>query len=329
MPKFTGRQQEIGIGKEGARGTGIAPTYWLPKTAVTFDNKSQQALVRGSYGNIADAVMTAQVVKKWAEGDIEGEINISSFGLILLSLLGLDTPSNPETGVYLHTYTLDNDTDHPSLSIQIQDPIADGLGTDMRFRLAMINSLNVEIPLGEVVKYTANFMSKVKQDVVQATPSYSIDNRFVHPNLTFKVASEIGSLAAASKIDVKSLNFTIEKDVEMVDVLGTLEPEDIVNKTIRIFGSIELNYENRTWRDYMMNGTARAMQIKLTSTKRLGATQYPDLELVFPKVRFDEWDPNHELGELATQTINFEVMYDLSNTRLWSTLALQNGVASY
>ena len=39
MSKFVGRLYQIGLGKESSRGTGVAPTYWIPKTAVSFDDK--------------------------------------------------------------------------------------------------------------------------------------------------------------------------------------------------------------------------------------------------------------------------------------------------
>ena len=309
---FVGRRVEIGIGKESPRGTGAAATFWMPKTAITFDDKVNKALVRGSYGNITDAVMTAQTVSKWAEGDIEGEINANSFGLLLLALVGTSAaPSTLETGVYQHAYTLQNDNQHDSLSIHVKDPI-----DSVRFRLAMINSMTIDVALGEYVKYTANFVSRVHQDEAVQTPAYAVDHRFVHPNLTFKVN--------ATAVSVKSLSLTIEKTVERMDILGTLDPEDILNKGIKIYGTVELNYEDRTWRNYMLNNTVRSMQITLEGSKLIGATKYAKLDMLFNKVHFFEWESSRDLAEIATQSINFEVMYELKNTRLWETMNLVN-----
>jgi hypothetical protein len=323
MSKFTGRLEQVGIGKEGTRGTGVDPTYWMPKTAVTFDDKVVQALVRGSYGHITDAPMTAQVVSKWAEGDIEGEINISSFGLILLALCGTDTPALADT-CYTHAYTINNDVAHTSLSIQAHDPIG-----DLRFRLAMLNSLSIEVALGEFVKFTSNFISKAHQDTGVFSPTYAIDQRFVSKDLTLKVADDISGITAATKLKVKNLTVEFNKNVEKIDVLGTPEPEDILLKGLNIKGTIELNYEDRTWRDYMLNGTAKALSINLKSSKLLGATTYPELSMIFPKVRFFDWEKSTGLDDIASQSVSFEVMYDLANTRLWSTLSLVNKVASY
>jgi len=319
---FSGRRVSVGIGKESSRGVGVAASYWLPKTALTFDNKVKRALTAGSYGNISDAAMTAYVVSKWAEGNIEGEINIDSFGLLLLALCGTESAStdDPEAGVCTHSYTLQNDNQHDSLSIHLYDPIG-----SLQFKLAMINSLGIDISLGEIVKYVANFISKTSVDS-SSTPSYITDKRFTSRDLIFKVANSISALSAASAISVKHLTLDIEKNVKLDEVLGTLEPEDVLNLGIKISGTIELNYEDRTWRDYMLNGNTKAMQVKLESSQTIGASTNPKLEFVFPKVSFSEWEPSHSLDDIVGQNINFEVLLDISTdpARLWSLCEVVN-----
>lgn len=323
MSLFTGRLVEVGIGKETSRGTGVAASYWMPKTAISFDDKVSKALTSGSYGFVSDAPFTGQVVGKWAEGDIEGELNANSFGLILLALCGTESYSLAETGVGQHDYSIQNDVQSDSLTIHISDPIG-----AVKFRMAMVNSLTLDVALGEFVKYTANFISKFHQDEAAQTATYQVDYRFTHPNLTFKVAANVGGIAAATAISVKSLSLTIDKNVERQDVLGTIEPEDILNKGFRITGSIELRYEDRTWRDYMLNGNVKAMQVLLTGSQLIGATQYAKLDMQFDKVHFFEWEPSRDLGDIASQKINFEVMFNLSATRLWGTFQLLNGVTA-
>jgi len=42
MAKFIGRQQEIGIAREAARGTLVAPTFWMPKINYNVNDKVQK-----------------------------------------------------------------------------------------------------------------------------------------------------------------------------------------------------------------------------------------------------------------------------------------------
>jgi len=326
MSKFTSRLVNVGLGHESTRGVGVAASYWLPKTELSFDNKTKKALVAGSYGNISDAAMTAYVTGKWAEGNIDGEINIDSFGLILLALFGTESAStdDPESGVCTHSYTLQNDNQHDSLSIHLHDPIG-----QLQFKMAMINSLGIDITLGEIVKYTANFISKASVDS-SSTPSYITDKRFTSRDLTFKVANSVSALSAASAISVKHLTLNFEKNTKLDEVLGTLEPENILNMGLKISGSIELNYEDRTWRNYMLNGNTKAMQIKLESSQTIGVSTNPKLEFVFPKATFSEWEPKHALDDIVGQSINFEVLLDISTdpARLWSSASLINSTNS-
>jgi len=325
MSLYTGRRQEVGFAKEAVRGTGTDPaTFWVPKTNVTFDDKINKSLVAGSYGNITDAAMTGYVSQKWAEGDIEGELNVNSFGLLLLALTGAESAgADVGGGVYDHTYTLANDNQHQSLTIWRKDP-----DESVWFRRAMINNLTIDVSLGEIVKYTANFMSRVSQIKGEPSPTYSIDNRFIGRDLTLKLASSWDAdWSAQSAISVKSFNIEFSKNVSNISVLNTLEPEDIVNKGFKINGSLELNYEDKTWRDYMLNNTTRAMSIVLEGAKTIGDSSHPSLTMIFPKVYFDSWEPSNSLDDITSQTINFDIYYDLANTRLWSSFILRNGTS--
>ena len=327
MAKFTERRRSVGIAKEATHGgSAVAAQYWIPKTTLTFDDKVTKALVAGSYGNLSGAPMTAYTVQKWAEGNIEGEINVNSFGLILLALLGSETASSgvPGAGANTHTYTLLDTNEHPSLTIHVDDPIG-----DIQFRLAMLNSLTINFALGEIVSYTSNFVSRVHGNSSE-TPTWETDTRFTSPNLTFKLGNNYSVVTSQTAIKLKSLTLDIAKTVERLDILGSFGPEDILNKDLRISGSLELTYEDRTWRDYMLNGTTRAMQIKLTSTKSINAGgDKAELNFIFPKVHFDAWEPTGGLGDVMGQTINFEIMLDISTSpaRLWSTATLVNTTA--
>ena len=106
--------------------------------------------------------------------------------------------------------------------------------------------------------------------------------------------------------------------------MGTVEPEDILNQQISVEGSLELNLEDDTYRDYMLNGTYRAMQIAFTN----GSSSI--LTLQFPRVDFSEWESDYTLNEIAKQTINFKCNYDAANDLdIISTATLVNTQASY
>jgi hypothetical protein len=87
---------------------------------------------------------------------------------------------------------------------------------------------------------------------------------------------------------------------------------------------MELNLESDTYRDYMLDGTYRAMEIKLN-----GGTS-SILTLQFPRVDFSEWEPDYSLNDIAKQSINFKCNYDAANALdIISTATLVNTQTTY
>lgn len=322
MAKFIGRRVNVGIAKESVRGVGVAATYTLPKLNITFEDKANKARSGESLGNISGEGNQSAVTGRFSEGAIDGELNAKSFPLIALATFGsLSTASY--LSAYKHTLSLSNTNQHQSLSIHINDPIGDTI-----FEGCMIDSLELEVTQNEFVKFSAGIKGKKGQDST-FTPSQAADYKFVGRDLTLKVATDTSGLAAASALSVKELNLTINKNTDFDWVLGTLEPEDVLNKQFTIQGSLTLNYEDRTWRNYMLNGTYRALSIKLTDSRDTVGSTNPEFYLELPRVDFSEWESQRENDEIAGQTINFTALYDVANGRLISDCYIVNDVASY
>lgn len=325
MSKFIGRLVNVGIGKESSRGTRAAATFTIPKTKYAFDDKANKVSSGESFGNISGMGGQSVVAGRFSEGSLEAEINSNSFGLILLATLGTDTPAAYSTSAYKHTYTLANTNQHTSLSIYTSDPIGITL-----FKGCMLDTLEIDIKQNEFVTFVAGFKGKKGNDEAQAVPAQVADYKFVGRDLEFKVAANQAALAAATAISVTDVKLTINKNTDYAWVLGTLEPEDILNQSFDIKAEITLNYEDRTVRDYMCNGSYKAMGIKLTDTRdTIGASGNPILYLEFPVVAFESWESNRDNDKLVDQKIQANVMYDVSNSRLISEISITNTTASY
>ncbi|MCK4686645.1 MAG: hypothetical protein KAT66_00785 [Candidatus Lokiarchaeota archaeon] len=227
-----------------------------------------------------------------------------SFAVMLLATLGT-VSSAVFSGANKHSYTLQDDNQHDSLSIHTDDPIG-----DLIFELAMIESLSISITPDELVKYTVSFKSKNSAGNTVSS-SYSAENKFLGRYLTFKLASVTGDLDAASGISLKSLNITFTKNLELDNVLGTVQPEDILNKLFTISGDLELNYEDRTWANYMLDGSYRALRLDLVNTDVTIGTTNPAFRLDLSKVDFEGWEPSLTLDEICTQSISFTALFDL------------------
>ena len=326
MSKYIGRTITVGLAKEGTRGAGAESTYQIPITSFSFDDKIVQARSVGSLGNIADSEETF-VTTKYGQGDLEGEIRSKSFGLLLYSMLGALTTTGPTDESYSHAFTVSQSNQHQSLSFVVADD-----NTTELYKLVMLDTLSITAELDSVIMFTSSFMSKAGRDTGLTVPAVVAEKKFTKKHLSVKIAEDISSLAAATAISIKSINLNISKNVALDDVLGTAEPEDILNRQLAVEGSITLNYEAETYKNYMKNGTNRALQIALTNTdEKLGSgTTNPSLTIQLPKVDFYDWEPSYDLDEIVSQTFSFKASRDVANSQeIIHLCTLVNAETSY
>lgn len=316
MTKFVGRRGAVGYAKEASRGTALAATLWGGRNDFSFNDKTENVREEEGLGRIEDS--DAQfVTNKFGEGDIGGDLEDKYLGLILTSLLG-QSPVTAGGPTYTHTYTLSQSNQHQSLSISYQEP-----NVTKVFPLAVVNSLEITIEANGKVEYTINFMSRSgKTWSTQSVDTTGIGNKFLHQHVKTKLAATVGALSGASEISVKSLNLTIASNTVKDDVLGTVTPEDILNQQFSVEGEITLNNEDQTYRNYMLDGTYRAMDLSFVRSAS------SSLQLQLPRVDFTEWEADYTLNEIAKQTIQFKGNYDAANAlSVISTCILTNTYA--
>jgi hypothetical protein len=288
-----------------------------------FSDVPLKALSEASFGGIWGGDQSPKTLES-AEGDIEIELGDVSIGTILYALLGTYSKTGPtDTTAYTHNFSLLNSNQHPSLSLHIIDPIG-----QLLFEMSMIDKLVLKIELNRIVSVSVSFKSKGSATSSGQTASYVAEKKFVGRNLTFKVAATTASLAAAAKVSLKSLTLTIEKNADVQSVLSSVQPNDIVNKRFNITGDIELNYEDRTWLDYLKNGDYKAVRIALTHDDTItgaASTKY-SLTLDLSKVSFDVWSPNFAMDDVVTQKLTFNALYDAGlNNNVINACTLING----
>ncbi len=321
--KFIGRQIQVGIGKESARGTVVEPTFWLQNMNVDVEDKFEGVADENTLAVIEDA-QDFKVTKKFAEGEVGGKVTDKSIGLLLLSALGgLSTAAGSESSTYVHTFSVQQDAQHDSLTVEVKNPNeqkAHGNG--------VVNKLGIKASLGKMVEITVGFLAKLGV-ASTSTPSYTSENSFIAKDVSVKFAANIAGLGAASAVAIKDVEINIEKNVESDDVLGNVEPADFLNKQLSVSGSVELVYDATTYKALALAGTSRAMRITIENADAIiGTTLHPKLVIDLAKVKFTEWARTSDQNEIIKQTLNFKAFYSLSDTSMIS-VALTNAQATY
>lgn len=317
MSKHVGRRGTLALAKESSRGTGtLTNALWVPRSTISFDDKVTEAREDEGMGVLADSD-SKFVVSRMGEGEFESNLDDKSLGVILSSIIGT-SPVTTGGPTYSHAYTLNNSNQHQSLSVFYQDPDVARL-----FSLGVVDSLKITVEQDAIVMFTVGFKSKVGKDYTLQTANFTaLGNKFLHQHLQFRTADTVGALSGASAISVKKFEVTISANTKFDTVLGTVDPEDILGQQFSVEGTIELNKEDETYRNYMLNGTYKSAELKFV---RAANSQ---LQMQFPRVDFSEWEQDRTLNEIVSQTINFKGNYDAANALdIISTCVLTNTYA--
>ena len=317
MSKFVGRRGTLALAKESSRGTAtLTNALWFPRSTVSFDDKIETDRQDEALGVIADSD-SLFVTQKMAQGDVEFDVTDKEIGIILTSLLG-SSPAITGGPTYAHTYTLSNSNQHASVTVFYQDP-----DTAKAYPLGVVDSMKITIEQNAIVKGSVTFLSRVGRDYTRQTASFtSIGNKFLHQHLVVKLASSIAGLSGATGISLKKLELEIKSNAKFDSVLGTVEPEDILNQQFSVEGTLELNKEDETYRNYMLGNTYRALDISLIRAAN------SSLQFQFPRIDFTEWEQDRKLNDIVSQKINFKGNYDSTNALdIISTCVLTNTYA--
>lgn len=313
MSKFVGRLGTVGIAKEATSGTIVTPTMYVPFNSISFDDKVTTAREEEGLGRIEDSDSNL-VTNKYGEGDLEFDLNDLNLGVLLTSLIGA-SPNSTGGPTYTHAFTLANTNTHKTISLAYQDPDQTKI-----FPFTMIDGLEITVEPEGIAKAKASFKSRVSRDWATLTPSYTtLGNKFLHQHLSFKTASNIAGLAAASSQSLKKLSLKIMANSEFDNVTGTVEPEAILNHQFSVEGEITLNKTDDTYRQLMLGGTYKSIEIAFNRASNSSLT------IQLPRVDFTEWEQDRGLNDIVGQTIQFKGNYDSANAQaIITTCSLVN-----
>lgn len=312
MPKFTWKTIWIWFGKETVRWTAVSASTWFPKINMSFDEKINTIIDEASIWTIVDAVWHS-IVKKYAEWEVTGNLNVNAISLPLYSMLGTVSSAVDTGTAYLHTFSLSNSNQSPSLTILTDDPVQ-----DYKFPLAIINKLTIKIEPEKYVEVSMNFISK-KWETATNTVAYTQDYSLKASNTILKFASNLAGLDSASATwCIKNFEITLERTTTEDTCISSVEPADFISTVFAISWSFEVTYENTTdYKDVALAGSTKAMRLTIEDVNTIiwWATSSPSIEIDLAKVWFTEWGKNNWTNEIVTQTVWFKWFYSVVDTQ--------------
>lgn len=328
MTKIIGRQNAVAISKETTRGTQPSSVgYFLPWTEIDIDTKVDIVHDETAYARLEGTDASA-VVGKYVEGKIKSKMKGTSFGLLLLSLFGTDTPaaqSAPNAAVYDHVFSVAQSTAHQSLTIGLK-----GSNDDVVSKNSVIDSMKLSAELGQYVMFEAGFIG---QALAAASPSlgtvsFSQEKDFVPQNVTFKKATAQSGLTGASAINIRSFSIEFKQNLIKEMVLGNVAPNDILNQSFEVSGTIKLVHTDATYADLQNNETNNAFRIDITNADTIGTSANTKLRIDLYKCRVFNYSRKQTLNDLVEESFDFKAHYSLTDS-LMLAVTLSNLVTAY
>lgn len=280
----------------------------MPNLECDFQDLIETVLDESTVGTIHDAI-DGKISKKASGGTIRGHVGTQTLGLILYSLFGsVSSAQIGVTGVYTHSFSVDTDSNqHQSLTVHTID------GTeDLKYALAMLESLKITIEAGKPIEVATKWKAKAGA-ASTATPSYVTDYLMMSRVTTFKLASALAGLSGASALKVRKIELEISKNLEDIQLWGDgtgIGLDDITNDMFTITGSIEAVYEDTaTYLDVAKAGTMKAMRLTIEDTDvTIGGSgsNHPKLEIDLAKIFFTDIAKNMDKSKIMMQTISFK-----------------------
>jgi hypothetical protein len=309
MGYLKGEDINVGIGREGTRGTYQAPTLWVPGRAPAgIQVEVEKTPIKETTGGGMSST-GAIVTQIRAGGDLEFNLRSQSIGYMLLSLLGKDTVSTVESGVYSHVFDiLTGNPQFPTLSLGLSQ-----LGQqDYKYLMAMVRQLVIRTPVNDLVNATATFLAKDEQTVSDYTPSFSSNDVYFRPqDIVIKVASDVSGLSGATALKLKELSVTINNNARVNQNISELNPGDVLAVVHEVTGSFTIDYQDESAHDIFKAGTSQAMSIEFTrSDLTIGAVSHPKLTLTFPAVTYEKRDQDRKLDDIVMDKVDFTAHFD-------------------
>lgn len=325
MSTHIGRQVNVGYAREATRGTAVAAEYWDKQADLSIDEKFELGVHDTAFGQVEDAD-GGTVLTKMMEGSIRAHAKSESLGLLLFSVFGgLATTGPTDTSVYTHTYTVAQTNVHQSLTISTNDAVQ-----DYRFTNAVISDFELILEAGKFVDYSISFMGRNGATATNSVSFNASEQLFIAKHVTVKQATSSAGLGAASAMPIHRMSLKVAHNIETEYILGSITPNDFLNKQFTITGEMELYFQNETeFKTKALAGTAIALEIKLTNTDvTIGASTNPTLTITLYQTKVTELSRDLGKDGVVKQKVAFKAFYDTTATKMVDVVLL-NLVADY
>ena len=268
---------------------------FIPQTSIDLQMKNDYFRDESGLGN-PTKLIGGVIAKQWAEGKIEGKLDVDVIGYWIKALFGTDTPVTT-LGATTHTFSVNNTVQLPLYTINVQR------GTELGYIRTVgtgIKSLNIKAESGGEASYSADFIAIKQETGTTVSASYTQPTRYlIGRHVTAKSATTVAGLSGGTAFNVRSVEFNINRNTDVDWALGSVNPIDILAKEFETEIKFTATLSSANFQAQFGAGTKTAFEFAIENQAAgvLGtSTLYPKLtitsapSLVDISYKFDNGD---------------------------------------
>lgn len=329
MSYLLGELIQLGLGREGSRGTAVSPQAWIPARSPSGMRTELEKVLLQETRVTSMNSQGSEITQRRAEGDLEFNVRNESIGYIFLNMLG-ELSSETTDGATTHTFTKRlGDPQLPSLTLALHQKNHQ----DYEFPLSMVNSLEISTPVDDLVNATAEFLASEENEASESfTPVFSDDESyFRNHDVTITVAENMSALDGEDPMEVKEFSVNINNNTRVNQNVSNYNPSDVFALLMEITGSFNVDWQGTTMYDLFREGTSRAMRIEMerTDLPSIGSSDLkPKIQITLPKITFESFDFDRPLDDIVTQNIDYTAHFSEEDD-MGIEVKIQNAKESY
>lgn len=320
MSLSIGRKGWIEVASESTYGVPVATTAAIPFINNTIKPMAEPLKDTSARG-VRDSQFGSEIGKKWAEGDIEFNLDANVVGYFLKSAMGTLNSSVVSGSVKDHTFTRNNSNTPQSLTI-ISDRVTD------RFfvRGAAVKSLEISVS-DDLATAKANILGKFQGTTASGTGVTASGNLFSFADYNLRLGTTVAAANASAGLNPSEVKITIENNSVASFRAGNSEAATVDHKNFEVSGEYSIFFENTTDRDQYYNNAKKAMEIKFNGSG-IGSGLSEALTFNIYQMRLETFELETGLDDFYAEKGKWQGEYDNANSKTLDVV-MRNAVSTY
>ena len=306
----------IGFGTESTYGTGVTPTRWLEFLDESLDYNKNIIQGEGLRGGSRVLRSGRRIVSSSdGGGDFSVEVASKGMGLFLSYCLGVGTSTLVSGTTYQQNFTLTDQINLPTFTLQKGLPRVDGTIDPYTFTGCAVASWELTFGNDAILQMSTTIDAR---DVTTATGYAAVSYAAGANVFAFKDASiftgtftapttTVLASAATPLASVRSGSLSVDNhltnDRYNFGSAGKKGRQPVGMREIT--GSLEVEYADATFRDAILNDTEMTLVLTYTGAALSAGTE--TFQVAIPSLRFSGNLPSANGGDLITHPLEFRV----------------------